>query len=160
MLIGAMGQTDSLPIFAVITAVGLCFLAIVEQKHREQQQQTRPHQPLTGFPPPAFLHAPSWNFGLGSCFGAIHRLSWSDLWMIKFMHCQSPFLPDTNTSGIEPKRRSKNSLRAAGHVTTTEACEPWRVQVLRLELVKKINSMRDATKLTVKMLPNINPDHD
>lgn len=53
-------------------------------------------------------HPPSWNLGLGSCFGAIHRLSWSDLWMIKFVHCQSPFLPGTNTSDIGAKERRRS----------------------------------------------------
>lgn len=53
------------------------------------------------------LHRPSWNLGLGSCFGAIHRLSWADPWMIKFVHCQCPFLPYTSTSDIGAKAREK-----------------------------------------------------
>lgn len=62
------------------------------------------------------FHRPSWNLGLGSCFGAIHRLSWADPWVIKFVHCQCPFLPYRSTSDIGAKAREEaaDGLPAAG----------------------------------------------
>lgn len=101
-----------------------------EQKH-QQQQQTRP-PPLALFSP----DKPSWNLGLGSCFGAIHRLSWSDLWGIKFVHCQSPFLPGANTSdiGAKAKEEAENGLSAAGSPDHRRDPERRCVQGLLLKL--------------------------
>lgn len=65
------------------------------------------------------LHRPSWNFGLGSCFGAIHRLSWSDPWVIKSAHCQCPFPPCTNTRdiGAEDREEPRMACLPLGHLT-------------------------------------------
>lgn len=93
------------------------------------------------FAPP---HQPSWNFGLGSCFGAIHRLSWSDLWVIKLEHCQSPFLPDRVPSDIEEEARDQ--LRCCGSPDHRGASKPWCVHVLNLKLRQKNCSSYDLFK--------------
>lgn len=88
-------------------------ITIVELQLQEQQQQTRPLPAANWAPSVLFSpYRPSWNLGLGSCFGAIHGVNCSDLWMIKFLHCQSPFLPGTNTSDIGAKARGSREWPA------------------------------------------------
>lgn len=108
-----------------------------QQQHHQQQQQTRPPSRRV-----VFRYRPSWNLGLGSCFGAIHRLNWSDLWMIKFVHCQSPFLPGTNTSDIGAKAKEKPRVACCCWVTWP----PWRLgAVLRSRAPPETRENKDLS---------------